>query len=303
MKIRLDILRKDPPENGNDKPSYWQSFDCEYDESDKTVSVATLIEELNSRLELKDVNGEFARPIVWDRSCLQKKCGACAMVINGKPCLACDSRIENLVSGEAYVTDNGNSSMKSPGKNTGNYSAKNFEEDNEMSSANDAGKHGGKDSVKDDRKVPVIKIEPLRKFPVIIDLMVDRTIMMENLKTMNAWLREDTHQNENQASIAYEASRCMQCGLCLEICPNFYAGGYFFGMASIIPMSRLLAEVPIKEWPEEDRKTLKNNYSKHGYNGCGKSLACKDICPAGINTEDLMARSNAAAVWGRPFVK
>ena len=35
------------------------------------------------------------------------------------------------------------------------------------------------------------------------------------------------------------------------------------------------------------------------FEGCGKSLACQDICPAGIPVEELMSRSNAAAVWKR----
>ncbi|MGB4942290.1 MAG: succinate dehydrogenase, partial [Blautia wexlerae] len=38
-------------------------------------------------------------------------------------------------------------------------------------------------------------------------------------------------------------------------------------------------------------------YRKHYFEGCGKSLSCQNICPAGIPVEELMVRSNAAAVW------
>ncbi|MDR2795780.1 MAG: fumarate reductase iron-sulfur subunit, partial [Spirochaetaceae bacterium] len=31
----------------------------------------------------------------WECSCLQKKCGACAMLINNTPALACDTKLHN----------------------------------------------------------------------------------------------------------------------------------------------------------------------------------------------------------------
>ena len=40
-------------------------------------------------------------------------------------------------------------------------------------------------------------------------------------------------------------------------------------------------------------------YRASYYEGCGKSLACQDICPAGIPVEELLVRSNAAAIWKR----
>ena len=35
--------------------------------------------------------------------------------------------------------------------------------------------------------------------------------------------------------------------------------------------------------------------------GCGKSFACRNICPARIDIERLMARSNAAFLWSHFF--
>ena len=55
-------------------------------------------------------------------------------------------------------------------------------------------------------------------------------------------------------------------------------------------MSRVLSELPT------DRAAAKR-YRRLVYEGCGKSLACKDICPAGIDVERLMVASSAAAVW------
>ena len=87
-----------------------------YETEDPAETVANALTRINERLEAA---GE--RPIRWEHSCLQKKCGACAMVINGRPGLACDARLSEY--GET------------------------------------------------------IRLEPLRKFPRVEDLMVDRSVL------------------------------------------------------------------------------------------------------------------------------
>ncbi len=66
--------------------SYWQEF--EFDGS-KNSSVANVLKELNSRTPLKDNSGTIVTPISWECSCMVRKCGACAMLINERPRLAC----------------------------------------------------------------------------------------------------------------------------------------------------------------------------------------------------------------------
>ena len=139
-----------------------------------------------------------------------------------------------------------------------------------------------------------IIIEPLRKFPVVSDLIVDRSILMENLRRMKLWLREDSELPDAYRELAYEASGCIQCGCCLEICPNFYAGGEFYGMAAAPVTTRLLTEMPVKV-----RRDIAGEYSKHVFSGCGKSLSCRDVCPRHIDTEKLLVNSNAMAIWRR----
>ena len=97
--------------------------------------------------------------------------------------------------------------------------------------------------------------------------------------------------------MGYEASRCLQCGCCLEVCPNFDPEGTFFGMAAAVPVTRLLAELPASQ-----REELSRLYREHVFEGCGKSLACRNVCPAGIDIDRMLVNSNAAAVWKR-FLK
>ena len=228
--IRIEILRR---KNASDTP-HWQTF--LYTPQEASEVVATALTRLNEAEDLRDAEGKAAAPIRWECSCLQKKCGACAMVINGEPGLACDAALTDL----------------------------------------------GTD----------IRLEPLRKFPPVADLMVDRSILFRNLEEIRSWMNTQAEPSEEKNPDAHEASRCLQCGCCLEVCPNFMPEGSFFGMASMVPTARILTQLP-----EKARKTMAKDYKNHIYEGCGKSLACRDICPAGIDIEGLMSRSNAAAVW------
>ena len=233
MKYTISVLRRER----DAKTSAWQDFS--YDSLTESDTVATALTHLNACQTLRDVNGAAARAIEWECSCLQKKCGACAMVINGRPRLACDAKLAEL---------------------------------------------GGAQ----------IRVEPLRKFPVVCDLVVDRSILFENLKTLKLWLQADADLADRDQSLAYEASECIQCGCCLEICPNFYVGGTFFGMATVPITTRLLTEMPTDVCRE-----LVKSYARHTFEGCGKSLSCLDVCPKKIDTENLMVNANALAVWKR----
>jgi succinate dehydrogenase / fumarate reductase iron-sulfur subunit len=222
MTITFEIQRR---KSAQDRP-YIQELTLETEDT----TVAEALDIMNA--------GELADdPIQWECSCKQKKCGACAMLINGKPRLACDARLSEFPKG-------------------------------------------------------VVELAPLKKFPTVCDLVVDRSMMYDDLKTLGAWFKGDAVHDET--GIAYDASRCLQCGCCLEVCPNFYAGGEFFGAAALAPASRLISEAD-----KTDGKRLQTAYNEHFYKGCGKSLSCKNVCPAGIDTERLLVRSNAVAVWKR----
>ena len=230
MKAVFDILRR----RSSKEEAYRQKivFTC----CEWNLTVALALRRINAG-GFVDENGNKVEPIRWEEGCGQKRCGACAMLINGTPALACDAR---------------------------------FKDGDE------------------------IWLEPLKKFPVVEDLLVDRGIMMANLKTLRLWAGEGSRVTEREFDNAYEASLCLQCGCCLEACPEFQCGDKFFGAAGFVPNARRLLALP-----EEERAKLRKDYLKHIYEGCGKSLACRKICPAGIEIENMLVHSNAVAVWRR----
>lgn len=220
-------IRRTKQKNGE---SYIQDIPYKYHEASETVASALL--RINSE---KSVD-----PIEWECSCLQKRCGACAMRINGKPRLACDAFLEEF-------------------------------------------------------KEKDITLEPLRKFPCVKDLRVDRSVMRQALADMRLYRNGSDTASENEADM-YDASRCLQCGICLEVCPNYVAGGDFYGTAAAVPYYRKLSERAKEKSGEKETFSL---YGRHIYEGCAKSLSCHDICPAGIDTERLLVKNSRAAIWRR----
>lgn len=58
--------------------------------------MAALLDYLNYHDDLFDAEGKAASRIRWECSCHQKMCGACAMVIDGVPALACDVFLKEI---------------------------------------------------------------------------------------------------------------------------------------------------------------------------------------------------------------
>ena len=83
----IKIKRQKSPET----ESYYQQFEYEGWGRD---TVSHILEELNGREQLVDIQGEPAEKIRWECSCMQQICGGCAMVINGRPALACGEFID-----------------------------------------------------------------------------------------------------------------------------------------------------------------------------------------------------------------
>src|SRR5262249_26782933 len=86
-----------------------------------------------------------------------------------------------------------------------------------------------------------ITLEPMRKFPMVRDLAVDRSRMFESLKRVKAWIQIDgtynigpgPRQSESEQAQRYVLSTCMTCGSCLEACPQITQDNDFMGAAPI----------------------------------------------------------------------
>lgn len=144
-----------------------------------------------------------------------------------------------------------------------------------------------------DLKGDTITIRPLRKFPVIHDLIVDRSVIHENLRKMNVYIREYKPEDKNKGAVRekehmhqYAAAKCLKCGLCLEVCPNYVNGKNFFG--AIFANDCYLVAARNRSKAEN----IRDAYGEHFARGCSKALSCMDVCPMQIPTIASMAKLN-----------
>ena len=139
----------------------------------------------------------------------------------------------------------------------------------------------------DDLKQPIV-LEPLSKFPLIRDLQVDRSKMFDALLKVKAWVPIDgTHDVHRHAplispkeqSIRYLFSRCMTCGCCLEVCPQYHKDSEFIGPAALGQV-RLHNSHPTGGYFKEDR--LHELMGVGGIADCGNAQNCVKVCPKDI---------------------
>ena len=139
----------------------------------------------------------------------------------------------------------------------------------------------------DTDKTKLLTLEPLTKFPVVSDLIVDRSIIFEHLKEAELYIHTYAKSDKKEAAHQYSAAKCLKCGLCLEVCPNYVPEGEnFFG--AVFANDSYLAYTSSADRKEEIKKV----YNKHFSSGCSKSLACRDICPANMQTLSTIAFMN-----------
>ncbi len=144
-----------------------------------------------------------------------------------------------------------------------------------------------------------ITLEPLSKFPVIKDLMVDRKALFQSLKRVKAWIPIDgtypagpgPRMAERDRSWAYDLSRCMSCGCCMEACPKYNECSSFMG-AGIIAQVRLFNTHPTGEMNKEER--LDALMGSGGVAGCSHAQNCEKVCPKKLPLAKSIAEINRA---------
>ncbi len=146
-----------------------------------------------------------------------------------------------------------------------------------------------------------IRLEPMKKFPVVRDLAVDRSIMFENLKRMKAWvpidgtydLGEGPRMSQELQAKAYPLSRCISCGACLEVCPQVNPNNAFIG-AAILSQVRLFNMHPTGAMHARER--LEAVMGPGGVADCANAQNCVQICPKDIPLTESIAAVNRQAL-------
>lgn len=163
-----------------------------------------------------------------------------------------------------------------------------------------------------------IELRPMSKFPVVRDLLVDRSRMFHALKRIHGWIPADGYgdrgpgprESQESQQIRYPLSECMSCGCCLEACPQYgkielfkrpgetdedfearKAEAYDQGFvgAAAISQVMLFNEHPTGTMNAGER--LEALMGPGGLQVCGNAQNCVAVCPKEIPLTRSIARA------------
>lgn len=166
-----------------------------------------------------------------------------------------------------------------------------------------------------------IELQPMTKFPVIRDLVVDRSRLFRSLQRVKAWVPVEGYydmgpgprQSQETQEQAYPLSECMSCGCCLEACPQFLkvevtpepgesaeslqerkneAYDHSFVGPHAISQAMLFNNHPTGQMNSGER--LDALMEEGGIQMCGNAQNCVAVCPKKIPLTTSIARAGRA---------
>ncbi|HXT61373.1 MAG TPA: succinate dehydrogenase iron-sulfur subunit [Pirellulales bacterium] len=167
-----------------------------------------------------------------------------------------------------------------------------------------------------------IELQPMAKFPVVRDLVVNRSRLFRALQKVKAWIPVDGYhdmgagprQSPEEQQRAYPLSQCMSCGCCLDACPQYLKAEIerregetdaeyaqreretfdrgFIG-AHAISQVMLFNSHPTGRMQAGER--LDALTAEGGLQVCGNAQNCVAVCPKEIPLTTSIARAGRAA--------
>ncbi len=166
-----------------------------------------------------------------------------------------------------------------------------------------------------------IELRPATKFPVVRDLVVDRSRLFRALQRVKAWVNVDGYYDVGRGpavmpaeqEVAYPLSECMSCGCCLEACPQYlkveapsYEGesseSHEKRLNAAYDSSFLGAHAISQAVLFNSHPTGKSNAAERldalsgpgGIQVCGNAQNCVAVCPKSIPLTTSIARAGRA---------
>ncbi len=140
-----------------------------------------------------------------------------------------------------------------------------------------------------------LRLEPLRNFPIIGDLLVDFQPFMQRLDSIDLPLVRSTKASGEKKieliqlspdvdtpKLIPESNRlenCIECGLCMSACPVVGSDAKYSGPALLAAAGRIAAEPRHRSSAE----VLKQVDHDHGLWRCHGAFECTEVCPAGVD--------------------
>ncbi len=151
-----------------------------------------------------------------------------------------------------------------------------------------------------DLRTHTIKIEPMKGYTVLKDLVVDFDPFFESLEKVKPYLINDElpPSHERPQSIQErerfdDTTKCILCGICTTSCPSFWANGEYLGPAAFVNAHRFIFDS--RDTGAQERLEILND--KDGVWRCHTIFNCTDACPREINVTQAIAEVKNAITF------
>ncbi len=154
-----------------------------------------------------------------------------------------------------------------------------------------------------------IRVEPLRYFPVVRDLVIEMTDFMVKLRNVKPWIiRKDPKplsegeylQTPQQLETYKQFSMCINCMLCYAACPVYGLDPVFIGPAAIALAQRY--NLDSRDQGSQERLMLLSQHE--GIWGCTFVGECTKVCPKKVDPAGAIQqyKLTAAAEWFKTYL-
>ena len=142
----------------------------------------------------------------------------------------------------------------------------------------------------------IIRIEPLRGFPIERDLMVNQERFFHRYRSVKPFLINDEPvtgkerlQSPEQRKAYDDASNCILCSACFSVCPVMEKNPRFLGPATVVQAARFLDDSRDKGF--EHRLPVLD--TPDGVWPCENHFQCTRVCPRGIKVTKLINQTKS----------
>ena len=154
-----------------------------------------------------------------------------------------------------------------------------------------------------------VRVEPLRNFPVVRDLVIAMTDFMVKLQRVKPWLIRQQEkplsdgeylQTPEQLDVYKQFSMCINCLICYAACPVYGLDPHFLGPAAIA-----LAQRYNRDSRDQGSQERLDVLSQHdGIWGCTFVGECTKVCPKHVDPAGAIQQYKLEATkeWFKSFL-
>ena len=154
-----------------------------------------------------------------------------------------------------------------------------------------------------------VRVEPLRYFPVIRDLVIEMTDFLKKLKKSKPWIiRKEQKplaggeylQTPQQLDAYKQFSMCINCLLCYAACPVYGLDPLFSGPAAIALAQRY--NMDSRDQGASERTDILSQHD--GIWGCTFVGECTKVCPKNVDPAGAIQQYKLTATmeWFKSFL-